>query len=194
MKEKQSELVKKYYTIGCCGIDCGLCPRYYTEGESKCPGCFGINFSAKHPPCSFASCCVKKHNLEACGQCEEFPCKKYDNKNIEKDSFVTHKKMLENQKYIQNNGIEKYIEEQNIRIKILEKILHEYNDGKNKSYFCLAARLIDVKSLNKILIQAEKQIKIENIPDNDLKRKTKILKSILTEYAEANNIELKLQK
>jgi hypothetical protein len=24
-------------TIGCCGIDCGLCPRYYTDGPSRCP-------------------------------------------------------------------------------------------------------------------------------------------------------------
>jgi hypothetical protein len=151
--------IKKYYTIGCCGIDCGLCPRYYTEGESRCPGCFGIHFSEKHPPCSLAVCCAKKHNLEACGQCSEFPCKKYDSKNIEKDSFVTHKKMMENQKNIKDNGIAKYAGEQNIRIKILEKLLREYNDGKRKSYFCLAARLIDVKILNEIIIKAEYKIR-----------------------------------
>src|SRR5215469_1380412 len=98
--------IKKYYILGCCGIDCGLCPRFYTEGDSKCPGCFGPNFSEKHPPCSFATCCVKNHNLEVCGQCIEYPCKKFKDKNIEKDSFVTHKKMLENHDYIKRSGIE----------------------------------------------------------------------------------------
>jgi hypothetical protein len=59
------ELIKKYYTLGCCGIDCGLCPRYYTEGgeESRCPGCFGENFVQKHTPCSTASCCIKMENM-----------------------------------------------------------------------------------------------------------------------------------
>ena len=142
--EKQ---IKKYYTLGCCGIDCGLCPRFYTEGESRCPGCFGKNFLEKHPPCGVASCCVNKNNLEVCGQCKEFPCKKYEGKNVLKDSFVTHKKMMENQRFIQINGIEKYIKEQNIRIKLLEKILSDYNDGRSKSYFCIAAALLDINSL-----------------------------------------------
>jgi hypothetical protein len=26
-----AEKLKKYGTIGCCGIDCGLCPRFYTK-------------------------------------------------------------------------------------------------------------------------------------------------------------------
>jgi hypothetical protein len=63
------KLIKKYHTLGCCGIDCGLCPRYYTEGASRCPGCFGENYKKKHPPCSFATCCVKNNNLK-----EILPC------------------------------------------------------------------------------------------------------------------------
>ena len=187
-------MLKRNYTLGCCGIDCGLCPRYYTEGESRCPGCFGKDFAEKHPPCSLATCCVKKHNLEACGQCKEFPCKKYENEKIEKDSFVTHKKMMANQRYVQKNGIEKYIEEQNIRIKILEKMLQEFNDGKSKSYFCIAATLLDIKCLNKSLIEAEKKMQKEKMSADDFKGKTKVLKGILSEYADKNNVELKLRK
>ena len=190
--EKSTELIKKYYTLGCCGIDCGLCPRFYTEGKSKCPGCFGPGFSEKHPPCSIASCCAKKHSLDVCCQCNEYPCKKYDNKNIEKDSFVTHKKMIANHKYIRENGIEKYIKEQNVRIKILEKLLLEYNDGKNKSFFCIASRLLDVRDLNTLINKAEKEIKTKNISENDLKTKSAIIKNIFTEYVNANNIKLKL--
>jgi len=45
MKEK----LKKFETIGCCGIDCGLCPRFHTTGTSACPGCGGLEFKEKHP-------------------------------------------------------------------------------------------------------------------------------------------------
>ena len=189
--EKQS---KKYYTLGCCGIDCGLCPRYYTKGESKCPGCFGKNFAEKHPPCSYAICCVKKYGLEVCGQCAEFSCKKYYDKKIEKDSFVTHKKMMENQEIIRRKGIEKFMEEQNIRINILEKILSEYNDGRSKNYFCLAVALLDIKCLNKSLLEAEHETQDKSIQENDFKSKAKILKEIFLEHANKNNIDLKLRK
>ena len=190
--EKSEEQIKKYPTLGCCGIDCGLCPRYYTEGKSKCPGCFGQGFSEKHPPCSMVSCCAKKHNLEVCGQCDEYPCKKYDNKNIEKDSFVTHKRMIANHRYIQENGINNYLKEQNARIKILEKLLLEYNDGKSKSFFCIASRLLDIQELNTLIKKAEKKIMTEGISDTELKSKSAIIKGIFTEYANNNNIKLEL--
>jgi hypothetical protein len=189
--EKQN---KKYYTLGCCGIDCGLCPRYYTKGESKCPGCFGENFAKKHPPCSYITCCVQQHGLEVCGQCTEFSCKKYDDKKVEKDSFVTHKKMMVNQEIIRRKGIEKFIEEQNIRINFLEKILLEYNDKRSKNYFCLAVALLDIKFLNKSLLQAEHKIREENILKNDFKSRAKILKGVFLEYANKKNIDLKLRK
>ena len=183
---------KKYYTLGCCGIDCALCPRYYTEGKSKCPGCFGENFAEKHPPCSFVTCCVKNHDLEVCGECNDFPCEKYRNEKILKDSFVTHKKMMKNQESVQRNGIEKYIKEQNIRITILEKILSDYNDGKNKSYYCIATALLTIESLNQSLVETKNRMQTEKIPDNDYKSKTRILKSILEEYADKEHVELKL--
>ena len=186
--------IKKFYTLGCCGIDCGLCPRYYTEGKSKCPGCFGENFAEKHPPCSIAICCVKNNNLEVCAQCKNFSCEKHDGEKDLKDSFVTHKKMMENQKTIQKYGIEKYIKEQNIRINILEKILSEYNDGKSKNYFCIAVTLLDINYLNASIKEAESKIKMENIMEDDKKNKAKILKDILTKYANENNIEIKLDK
>ncbi|HNR04634.1 MAG TPA: DUF3795 domain-containing protein, partial [Bacillota bacterium] len=47
---------KKIHTLGCCGLDCGLCPRFFTEGASRCPGCCGVDFENKHPSCSFITC------------------------------------------------------------------------------------------------------------------------------------------
>ncbi|MBP7049418.1 MAG: DUF3795 domain-containing protein [Phycisphaerae bacterium] len=68
---------KKYPTIGVCGLDCGLCPRYYTAGPSRCLGCAGPDFPNRHPSCSFITCCVKKKGLEVCGECPDFPCSKF---------------------------------------------------------------------------------------------------------------------
>ena len=94
---------KLYPVIGCCGIDCGLCPRYYTIGASKCPGCCGLDFFDKHPSCSFITCCVKKNNLEVCAQCDDFPCPRFDGWDAG-DSFVTHLKSVSNLNYIKEHG------------------------------------------------------------------------------------------
>lgn len=73
-----TDKLKKYETIGCCGIDCGLCPRFHTKGESGCPGCGGLNFKDKHPSCGFLTCCVIKNELEVCSDCNDYPCKRFD--------------------------------------------------------------------------------------------------------------------
>ena len=101
---------------------------------------------------------------------------------------------MENQKTIQKYGIEKYMEKQNIRINILRKILSEYNDGKSKNYFCIAVALLDINCLNDSIKKVESKIKNENIMENDLRNKANILKNILSECAEKNNIEIKLQR
>ena len=73
--------LKKYPMVGACGLDCGLCSRYYTEGPSRCPGCCGPDFWEKHPGCAFITCCVKRRNLEHsksfyCTSCQLIPLDK----------------------------------------------------------------------------------------------------------------------
>ena len=60
-----------------CGLNCCLCPRFNTDGISKCPGCGGKDFSNQHPTCAVATCNKKHDNVEYCFQCSEYPCKKY---------------------------------------------------------------------------------------------------------------------
>jgi hypothetical protein len=117
--DKNMELTNIYPIIGVCGLDCGLCPRYYTAGTSKCPGCCGPDFFNKHPSCSFITCCVKKKNLEACAECNEFPCSKFDFWKEDGegvyDSFLTYKKVMPNLDFIKEHGIEEFIEQQKKR-------------------------------------------------------------------------------
>ncbi|HVO37312.1 MAG TPA: DUF3795 domain-containing protein [Candidatus Acidoferrum sp.] len=56
-----------YSEAGFCGDYCGKCPNYPDE----CQGCI----PSAHMDCHFVSCCLQK-NIEHCGFCEDFPCKK----------------------------------------------------------------------------------------------------------------------
>lgn len=174
--------LKKYPTIGVCGLDCGLCPRYYTSGPSKCPGCGGPDFHHKHPSCSFITCCVKKRNFETCGECPDFPCAKFKsadeyNQLKESSSYPSYKKVLPNLYYIKEQGIDKFIEQQNRRLKLLNIMLNEFNDGRSKSYFCRAAIFYDVSVLENSIKEAMRLIKSHKIKTTDMKIKAGILKT-----------------
>jgi hypothetical protein len=176
--------IKKYPTIGVCGLDCGLCPRYYTDGPSRCPGCAGPDFFNKHPSCSFITCCVKKRNLEVCGECSDFPCSKFKSDEEyhqvkESSSYPSYKKVMPNLNFIKGYGIEKFVEQQNLRIKLLETMIENFNDGRSRSYFCRAAVLLYLENLKKSLEKVTDKIKVEKIKQDDFKEKAKILKTIL---------------
>jgi len=79
-----AEPLKKYNTIGCCGIDCGLCPRFNAKGDSVCSGCGGINFKEKHPSYGFITYCVIKNGFEVCS----------DAKIIHADALIRKEKAM----------------------------------------------------------------------------------------------------
>ena len=187
------KLTKTYPTIGVCGLDCGLCPRYYTVGPSRCPGCCGPDFFSKHPSCSFITCCIKKKTLEVCAECSDFPCSKFKSdeeyQQLEQSSsYPPEKKIMSNLNFIQEYGVKKFIEQQEKRIRVLETMIENYNDGRSKSFFCKAAALLDLTSLENSLRDATR--KTNNIESNNIKTKAKILKSILNEVALKEGVEL----
>ncbi|MCK4369855.1 MAG: DUF3795 domain-containing protein [Candidatus Lokiarchaeota archaeon] len=185
--------LKKYPTVACCGLDCGLCPMYYTKGPSRCPGCCGPDFINKHPSCSIITCCVKKRNFETCAECSEYPCSKI-NKWDKYDSFISHKVSLSNLEIIKEEGIEQFLTQQKRRIELLELILEEFNEGRSKSFFCIATALLPIDDLEKCLGQSKRQIKEEEIDAKDLKAKSKILRDNFTKLANSKSIKLKLKR
>ncbi len=183
---KSSSILKKYPTIGVCGLDCGLCPRYYTVGTSRCPGCGGPNFFNKRPSCSFITCCVKKKNLEVCSECSDFPCAKFKSaeeyKQVkESSSYPSCKKVLPNLYFIKEHGIKKFIEQQKKRIKLLETMIGKFDDGRSRSFFCKAAIFHDLTALANSIEKATKIIKTDKIKQSDMKSKANILKTIINE-------------
>lgn len=189
--------VKTYSILGCCGLDCGMCPKYYTAGSSRCPGCGGPEFHDKHPSCGYVTCCVKKKRLEACAQCDEFPCQRFDSwlkDGGEYDSFITHRNAKKNMDFIIEHGLDKFIANQKKRIALLKTMLSIFDDGRSRSFYCLATTLLPISDLEESLIRGEQEIKKDKINVNDNKTKAKLLKGILEEFAAQEGVELKLRK
>lgn len=179
------QIQKRYPSIACCGIDCGLCPRYYTAGTSKCPGCVGERFFEKHPSCSIVTCCVKTNGWETCAECPRFPCEKLRNWDVS-DSFVTHQKSLENLRQIKDKGMVEFAKQQQERIRLLNKLIKEYDDGKSKSFFCLATALLEIDDLNEV----EFQIQEIREQSKDMKQLAKQARSIIEQRAKLKGVEL----
>jgi len=184
-----TEKLKKYETIAACGIDCGLCPRFYTKGNSVCPGCGGPGFKEKHPSCGVLTCCVIKNGFETCADCSEFPCSRFKAMSSGCDSFVTHKKMLSNLEEIKAVGIEKFIEKQNVRIEILKGLLADYDDGRAKSFFCQACALLPTEELQKVYTELRKAGSADG-----LKERSKAARCLIADAADSLGIDLKISK
>ena len=179
---------KEFPTIGCCGIDCGLCPRFYTDGPSRCPGCGGENFADKHPPCSFHTCCHLRHDLESCALCDEYPCSKYaDREKIEKDSFVTHRRMYANHEDVARLGIEAFVAAREERRTLLIRMLEGCDDGRSKSFYCVAAALLPQSELEAAVDAAESA-------STNVKIRAKFLHEALNTIAVRDGIDLRLRK
>jgi hypothetical protein len=177
---------KQYPTIGVCGLDCGLCPRFYTVGSSRCPGCAGAGFHDKHPTCSFITCCVKNKSLEVCSDCSDFPCAKFKSaeeyKQVkESSSYPSYKKVLSNLHSIKQYGIKRFIEQQKKRIKLLETMICKFDDGRSRRFFCKAATFYDLAALANSIEKATKRIKSDKIKQSDMKSKANILKTVISE-------------
>jgi hypothetical protein len=184
------EYKRKYPQFALCGLNCGLCPRFQTEGGSKCPGCGGPDFHLKHPSCTVITCSKKHDDVEFCYQCQEYPCDRY-NKEGKLDSFITYKNVLADFEKAEKSGIEKYIKELNEKVEILEYLIKNYNDGRKKNYYCIAVNLTSLQDLKKIVNKIKTEIHIQDV---ELKEKISLVVGLFEESAAKNKIELKLRK
>ncbi len=182
--------VRRYPTIGVCGLDCGLCPRYYTRGKSRCPGCGGPDFLSKRPTCSFITCCVRKRNLEVCAECSDFPCSRFKSENEyqrlkEISSYPSYKVVLSNLNFIKEHGIRKFAGQQRKRITLLERMIDSFDDGRSRSFFCRAACLCEVGDLEDAVHGAVRAVRTENIDRHNRKGRAKILREYLLQGSNA---------
>ncbi|OYD15072.1 hypothetical protein CH333_06605 [candidate division WOR-3 bacterium JGI_Cruoil_03_44_89] len=93
---------------------------------------------------------------------------------------------MPNSSFIKEHGMEKFIEQQKKRIALLKTMLEHFDEGRSKSFYCIAVALLSIESLEKSLDKVEKS--------DDVKIRARALKEILNEIAFKEEIELKLRK
>ena len=179
---------RTYPEFAACGLNCGLCPRYYTIGSSRCPGCAGEGFSEVHPTCGVLSCCQRK-GIEYCFECSEYPCAKYDGAGVT-DSFITQKNQLRDMDKAKQIGMEAYKAELNEKISILKELLENYDDGRRKGFYCLAVNLLELPDVKAVM----EQITGADDKDIPIKGKAKAAVRLFEDMARQRDVTLKLRK
>jgi hypothetical protein len=186
--------LKKYPIVGACGLNCGLCPRYHTEGTSRCPGCCGQDFWQKHPSCGFITCCVKQRELETCAQCTDWAdcdrvAKLLDAAKYH-DSFISYKPLADNFAYIQSHGIEDFVRREMEKQEFLRRLIDNYDEGRSKSFYCASCQLIPPDKLREALADAGAKM----TADTDVKEKARMVRAAINNLADALQIDLRLRK
>jgi hypothetical protein len=181
----------RYPEIGVCGLSCRLCPTYNTESASRCGGCKSETRIAVG--CPFITCAVKKKGIEFCWDCEEsITCEKWGkhrDAGKQHDSFKCYQKLEDDIRFLQKNGIEKFEEEQKLREQLLTQMLNEFNEGRSKSYYCIAVTVLEIEELEEAIYRARKES-----TGLDIRGKSEEMHSTLDAIAVKNNYYLKLRK
>jgi len=177
--------------VGVCGLSCRLCPAYHRETKSRCLGCKSeFRMGAA---CAFLNCGFKKKGIEFCGFCQEkITCEKWrKQREMGKhfDSLLSYQALEDNISRIEKKGIIEFEKHQKIREEILATMLAEFNEGRSKSQFCIAATILEIKDLKTVLQGARKQT--NNL---ELKEKSQVLNKLLNDIASRKKLQLKLRK
>jgi hypothetical protein len=181
----------KYAEIGVCGLSCRLCPTYHSRGVSRCGGC--KSEGRIKLGCPLITCAVKQKGIEFCWQCtEQENCKKWNERRESgksHDSFVCYQKLEDNINFIKRKGISAFLKNQLVKERLLSVMLNEFNEGRSKSFYCIAATVMSIQELKQSITQAKKESK-----NMDIKEKAKILHSIINGVAAKRKYHMKLRK
>lgn len=181
----------KYQEIGICGLSCRLCPHYHMNTDSRCLGC--KSDGRMIVGCPFITCAIKRKGLEFCWDCADSSfCERWKNhRNAGKkvDSFKCYQKLEDDIGFIHKRGIVEFEKIQKIREQLLREMLVEFNEGRSKSYYCIAATVLEIEDLELALAEAkQKSIGL------DIKGKSRYLHSMLDDIARKKKYDLKLRK
>ena len=184
-------IMEELNLAGCCGLYCGLCPRFQSTALGRCLGCkvLCLTFS-----CKIYNCCVKQRGLATCAECDDFPCEKNNPEAHQYEYFVTNRVCISNLYRIKEVGLEAWLEEQRERRLMLENLLARYNEGRSMSFYCLAMALMPLELIDKAVGELKERLISNQIDSADIKAKAKALRAIIQGLAQECGIELKLRK
>jgi hypothetical protein len=177
--------------IGVCGLSCRLCPTYHSKSDSRCAGC--KSEGRMKGGCPFITCAVKKRGIEFCWHCPDHGfCEKWDKhrkRGRTQDSFVCYQRLENNIAFVEHRGISAFAEDQKAREQLLSTMLAEFNEGRSKSFYCIAATVLEIQELMQAIARAR------NEPAGaDMKAKSMALHAVLGSIAEQKRYNLKLRK
>jgi len=166
-----------------CGLNCALCTMRI---DGYCPGCGG---GSGNQSCSIARCSIEHGKFEYCSECEKYPCPKY-NGITQFDSFITHRHQLLDMAKMNEMGIDKYHVKLEQKLQILKYLLDNYNDGRRKTFFCLAVYLLDLSDSENVVQQIKEQI----APEMTVEEKSSVAVKCFDAVAKEKGITLKMNK
>jgi hypothetical protein len=129
-----------------CGLNCGLCTMHI---GGYCPGCGG---GEGNQSCAIARCGIQHGNAAYCCACEDYPCAEYADPE-QYDSFVIHRTRARGFEKFQRVGLEAYMAELNGKIKALNHLLENYNDGRRKNFYVAAVSLLELADIQAVMEQ-----------------------------------------
>lgn len=188
--KKDIPVIIRYPEIGICGLSCRLCPSYHTDTKRRCFGCKSTGRMAVG--CPIITCATRKKGIEFCWDCKENnTCEKWKRRRKfgkEQDSFKCYQTLEGDISFIQKNGVIRFEKLQKIREELLKEMLKDYNEGRSKSYYCIAATVLKINELQEAL----NKVKKESL-GLDLRGKSQMLHIILNKFADDRKIHLKLR-
>ncbi len=102
--------------------------------------------------------------------------------------MITHLNQLKDIEKARSIGIDKYYEEQHVKVDILNYFLENYDNGYLDVFFCLAVNLVEIDDLNHVFKQAD-----EMRGEMDIFEKSDCLKKLLNDCASKRGLALKLR-
>ncbi len=143
--------------------------------------------------CPFITCAVKKRGIEFCWECpDKITCDKWQkhrDAGKQLDSFKCYQKLEADISFIQKNGVEEFEKQQKFKEELLKELLFEFNDGRSKSLYCVAATVLEVEELQEVLAKGRQQSK--GMPPKD---EAKVMHKMLNDISIERGYILKLRK
>jgi hypothetical protein len=143
--------------------------------------------------CPFHNCAAKKKGIEFCGFCVgNATCArwaKFREIGKQRDSIVCYQRLEDNIAFIQKYGMEEFEKQQKEKENLIRSMLSEFNDGRSKTFYCIAATILEIGELENVLEEAS-----EKSMGFDIKAKSEVMHSLLNRIAENKNYLLKLRK
>jgi hypothetical protein len=143
--------------------------------------------------CPFITCALKNKGIEFCWDCKESETcakwAKHRESGKKADSFKCYRTLEDDIAFVRKHGVIEFEKLQKTRELLLKEMLQEFNEGRSKSYYCIAATVMETGELEGAIAEAKK-----NSRGLGMKERSRVLHSLLDEIARQRNYHLKLRK